>query len=28
MAMEIGKGKEAIIGILFLKIMESRRKGR
>jgi len=28
MAMEIGKGKVALIGILFMKIMENRRKGR
>ena len=28
MAKEIGKGKVALIGILFMKIMEIRRKGR
>ena len=28
MAREIGKCKEALIGILFMKIMEIRRKGR
>ena len=28
MAMEIGKGTVALIGILFMKIKENRRKGR
>ena len=28
MAMEIGKGKVEIIGILFMKIKENKRKGR
>jgi len=27
MAKEIGKGKEALIGILFMKIKENKRKG-
>jgi len=28
MAMEIGKGKEALIGNLLMRIMENKRKGR